>query len=180
MGLGNDSYVVDNAGDLVFESAGQGTDSVSASISHYLYDNVENLVLTGNANIFGVGNELANTLTGNAGENLLIAGAGVDTVRGGGARDAIFGEGGDDALFGDAGVDYIVAGIGNDSVDGGVDADEIYGEAGDDVLNGGASFHTDIIVGGDGNDTIRGDSGFGDFDFLYGNLGNDIFHVEHH
>lgn len=177
-GIGNDSYIIDNAGDLVFESAGQGTDSVSASVSHYLYANVENLVLTGSTNIFGVGNDLANTLTGNAGENLLIAGAGVDSVRGGGARDAIFGEGGDDALFGDAGVDYIVAGIGNDSVDGGVDADEIYGEAGDDVLNGGASFHTDIIVGGDGNDTIRGDSGFGDFDFLYGNLGNDIFHVD--
>lgn len=177
-GSGNDNFVVDSQADLVFENGGQGTDNVSASTNHYLYANVENLTLTGTANIFGVGNELANVLTGNAGENLLIAGAGIDTVRGGGARDAIFGESGDDALFGDAGVDYIVGGIGNDSIDSGVDADEIYGQDGNDVLNGGASFHTDIIVGGTGNDTIRGDSGLGDFDYLYGNAGNDIFHVD--
>ncbi len=177
-GLGDDSYVLDTARDLIFEGATQGTDAVSASVSHYLYANVENLTLSGTANIFGVGNELANALVGNAGENLLIAGAGADTVRGDGARDAIFGEAGDDQLFGDAGVDYIVAGIGNDSIDGGIDADEIYGQDGDDLLDGGASFYTDILVGGSGNDTVRGDSGQGDFDFLYGNTGNDSFYVD--
>lgn len=80
------------------------------------------------------GNELANVLTGNAGENLLIAGAGNDTVNGGGARDAIFGENGADILNGEAGVHYIVSGIGNDSIDGGADADELYGQDGDDIL----------------------------------------------
>lgn len=177
-GAGNDLFRINSAGDLAFEDAGGGTDTVEASINHYLLANIENLVLTGTSGLFGVGNALANTITGNAGENLLIGGAGNDTIRGGGARDAIFGEDGDDSLFGDAGIDYLVAGIGNDTVDGGADADEIYGEAGNDTLIGGATFHTDILVGGEGDDILRGDSGLGDFDLLYGNAGNDRFYVD--
>lgn len=177
-GRGDDAYWLDAVGDLVFENAGEGNDTVHAAISHYLFANVENLTLTGAANLFGVGSDAANILTGNAGENLLIAGAGNDVLRGGGARDALFGESGEDQLFGETGIDYIVAGTGNDIVDGGRDADEIYGEAGDDLLFAGEGFHTDILVGGDGNDVIRGDSGSGDFDFLYGNAGNDIFYVD--
>ena len=177
-GAGNDTFVIDQQGELVFENANEGTDTVETSASYYLFANIENLTLTGSANNFGVGNELANLLTGNAGENLLIAGAGNDEVRGGAARDAIFGQDGADNLFGDAGVDYIVAGTGNDTIDGGADADEIYGQEGDDTIYGGASFDTDIIVGGDGSDTIYGNSGAGDFDYLYGNLGNDTFYVD--
>jgi Ca2+-binding RTX toxin-like protein len=177
-GTGDDSYYIDAAGDLVFELAGDGNDTVYAGANHYLYANVENLTLTGTANNFGVGNELANVLTGNSGENLLIAGAGNDTVNGGAARDAIFGESGDDILNGEAGIDYIVAGLGNDIIDGGADADEIYGQDGDDIMRGGASFDTDIIVGGLGNDTIYGNSSLGDYDRLYGNEGNDVFYVD--
>ena len=177
-GLGDDQYIVTTQAALLFENAGEGTDSVSSSISYYLYSEIENLTLTGSANNFGVGNALANLLTGNAGENLLIAGAGDDEVHGGAARDAIFGQDGADNLFGDGGIDYIVAGIGNDTIDGGADADEIYGQEGDDTIFGGTSFDTDIIVGGDGNDTIHGNSGAGDFDYLYGNLGDDTFYVD--
>lgn len=177
-GLGDDRFTVDGQEDLVFENLSAGTDRVESAGSYYLYANVEDLTLTGAASNFGVGNELANVLTGNAGENLLIAGAGNDTVNGGGARDAIFGEDGDDVLNGEAGIDYIVAGIGNDTLDGGADADEMYGQGGDDVMRGGASFSTDIMVGGSGNDTIYGNSGLGDYDLLYGNEGNDIFYVD--
>jgi Ca2+-binding RTX toxin-like protein len=178
-GLGNDIFHVDRTGDIVFENAGEGTDTAIASGSFYLYANIENLTLAAGAgNIFGVGNELANTILGNDGENLLIAGAGADIVRGGAARDAIFGEDGDDQLFGDAGIDYIVGGTGKDVIDGGADADEVYGQDGDDTLTGGASFHTDILVGGIGNDVLRGDSGLGDYDLLYGNEGDDRFYVD--
>jgi serralysin len=177
-GTGNDTYIVDRQDDLVFEDANGGLDTVESASNFYLYANIENLTLTGTGNSFGVGTDAANVLTGNAGENLLIAGAGNDTVNGGGARDAIFGEAGDDVLNGDAGIDYIVAGIGNDTLDGGADADEMYGQDGDDIMRGGASFSTDIMVGGLGNDTIYGNSGLGDYDLLYGNEGNDIFYVD--
>ena len=66
-GLGNDTYVVDNVGDVVIENAGEGTDTVLASISYTLGANVENLTLTGSANLNGNGNSLANVIVGNSG-----------------------------------------------------------------------------------------------------------------
>ena len=46
-GAGNDTYIVDHAGDTVVEIAGDGIDSVRASVSYGLSANVENLELTG-------------------------------------------------------------------------------------------------------------------------------------
>ena len=48
-GAGNDTYVVDATGDVVTEVAGEGTDTVQASVSYTLGANVENLTLTGSA-----------------------------------------------------------------------------------------------------------------------------------
>src|SRR5262249_48742604 len=82
-GSGNDSYVVDNVADVVTELAGQGTDLVQASIHYGLPANVENLLLTGNADLQGYGNLLVNTVTGNSGNNLIDGGAGADLMTGG-------------------------------------------------------------------------------------------------
>ena len=84
-GLGNDIYVVDNAGDVVSEAAGAGTDTVRSSVSHTLGANVENLVLTGVAAINGTGNALNNSLTGNAGTTPWTAGSAPTTWRAGSA-----------------------------------------------------------------------------------------------
>ncbi len=178
-GNGDDAYLVDQQGDLVFEDAGGGVDSVTSSASFYLYANLENLTLAAGAgDIFGVGNDLSNSIVGNEGSNLLIAGSGDDEVHGGGSRDAIFGLDGNDSLFGDAGTDYIVAGLGNDRAEGGEGPDEVYGQEGDDTLVGGPSFDTDILVGGSGNDILNGNSGLGDYDLLYGNAGDDVYYVD--
>jgi Ca2+-binding RTX toxin-like protein len=102
-GAGNDIYYVDTGDDLTFEAAGGGTDTVVANIDVanagvYLYANVENLILEGTT-AFGVGNELANTLTGNATSNWLLGGAGNDRLNGKGGNDVLFGEAGADIFI---------------------------------------------------------------------------------
>jgi Ca2+-binding RTX toxin-like protein len=92
-GDGNDTYYVDNAGDVVQEGAGSfslygGADTVVSSVSYTLGDYVENLALTGSANLSGTGNAWNNVLTGNAGSNALSGGAGADVFRFNQALDA--------------------------------------------------------------------------------------------
>ena len=89
-GAGNDTYFVDNAGDKVIESAGQGNDTVLSSINFTLAANVETLVLQGGADLQGFGNGLANALFGNTGNNLLDGGAGADAMSGGAGNDTYF------------------------------------------------------------------------------------------
>lgn len=78
-GLGNDKYWVDSGDDLVAESLSEGTDTVYASVSYALADNLEYLTLTGSANINAIGNAGNNRLEGNAGNNILFGGLGNDT-----------------------------------------------------------------------------------------------------
>ena len=72
-GAGNDIYFVDNAGDVVFENPGEGTDTVFASVNYTLTADVETLVLQGGADLQGFGNGLANAIFGNTGNNLSTA-----------------------------------------------------------------------------------------------------------
>ena len=86
-GAGNDTYVVDNVGDVVMENASEGTDLVQSSVSFTLGANVDNLTLTGSADINGTGNGDANIITGNSGNNTLDGGVGADTMVGGDGND---------------------------------------------------------------------------------------------
>jgi Ca2+-binding RTX toxin-like protein len=79
-GAGNDTYYVDNSHDVVTEAANGGTDTMHSTISYTLPGNVENLILDGTAPINGIGNTLANVITGNSGNNVITTGAGADTV----------------------------------------------------------------------------------------------------
>jgi VCBS repeat-containing protein len=137
-GAGNDTYVVDNAGDVVTEALNSGTDLAQSSITYTLTDNVENLTLTGTNAIDGTGNALNNIITGNAAANVLDGGLGADTLYAGAGDDTLIGGDGNDALYGEAGNDLL------------------QGNAGNDVLDGGAG--VDTMAGGVGNDTYYVDS----------------------
>jgi Ca2+-binding RTX toxin-like protein len=87
-GQGDDIYVVENPKDRVIEGAGAGVDLVRSTVSHSLSAHVEQLELQGSGNLNGIGNGIANTLTGNAGNNVLNGREGNDTLTGGDGADA--------------------------------------------------------------------------------------------
>ncbi|MCC6469976.1 MAG: matrixin family metalloprotease, partial [Alphaproteobacteria bacterium] len=86
-GAGNDTYYVDNLGDVVTENPGEGTaDLVIAQIGGLtLAANVE----SGSLAVAGLmaGNSAANVLTGSAGNDTLTGGLGNDTLIGGAGTD---------------------------------------------------------------------------------------------
>ncbi len=102
-GAGNDLYILDDAGDVVTELAGEGTDTVHSYISYTLGSNLENLVLLGSANIRGEGNTDNNILIGNDADNTLIGYAGNDSLRGNEGDDYLNGGAGNDKYFFDRG-----------------------------------------------------------------------------
>ncbi len=117
---GDDTYVVDNEGDKVIETnAAGGLDRVRSAIDYVLGANLENLLLTGGAEVDGTGNALANRVTGNLAANRLGGGAGNDIIDGGAGDDFLQGDAGNDQLKGGGGSDRFVfnAALGGANVD---------------------------------------------------------------
>jgi Ca2+-binding RTX toxin-like protein len=117
-GIGDDIYVVDNAGDTVVELAGEGTDVIEAISSYTLTSgsSLEVLRLTGDNNTRGSGNELANSLFGNAGNNVLNGLGGNDTLDGGAGDDTLLGGDGEDIFIYDSVDGLIDGGSGTDTL----------------------------------------------------------------
>jgi Tol biopolymer transport system component len=132
-GAGNDSYYVDTPVDRVLESSAGGMDTVFASCSFTLSANVENLTLTGNADLDGTGSTLDNLLIGNSAANVLDGGSGHDTLSGGDGADLLLGGEGNDSVGGGAGADRLLGGAGNDTLDGGMGVDTMDGGPGNDL-----------------------------------------------
>ena len=146
-GAGNDTYVANSTADVVTEAAGAGTDSVISSASYTLSAAVENLTLTGVANLNGTGNGMDNVVTGNDGANLLTGAAGNDTLIGGD---------GNDTLQGGAGTDVHTGGAGNDMFDFDTPAQAGNG-AGRDVITDFVQGQDRIDLSGiDANTTLLG------------------------
>jgi Ca2+-binding RTX toxin-like protein len=89
---GDDTYYVDHSRDQVIEAAGEGSDTVRASVSFTLAADteVENLLAASASSTRGLdltGNAVGQKITGNAGVNTIDGGAGRDTLRGGLGND---------------------------------------------------------------------------------------------
>ena len=184
-GLGNDTYRVAYDSDDIVEAAGQGLDTVIAtvSVSYGLGDNVENLVLLG-GNIGGTGNSLANSITGTTGDNLLDGGSGADTMTGQAGNDSYVVDSTADLVVEatGGGVDLINSAVSltlaaqvenltlggsaalngtgnelNNRLIGNTAANTLTGLAGADLLIGGGG--NDSLAGGDADDTLDGGAG---------------------
>ncbi len=172
-GAGDDTYVVDNAGDAVFEETNAGTDTVNSSIRFSLAGlQVEKLVLTGTGNIDGTGNQLANTLTGNSGRNVLSGGSNADRMEG---------KAGDDIYVVDNTGDAVVEGSnqGVDRVESSVSftlapSVENLTLTGGAAINGTGNDVANVIRGNTGSNRLTGGRGGDD---LYAGADNvrDVF-----
>ncbi|MFC2707892.1 MAG: calcium-binding protein, partial [Neisseria sp.] len=142
----DDVYYVTRSDDKIIENPNGGDDTVYSNVSYTLPNHVENLVLTGTANIFGAGNNSNNILIGNEGRNRLNSGRGDDIVYGGGGNDFINGGEGNDCLFGETGNDTLNGEAGNDVLEGG---------EGDDTYLFSAKSEQDTIIDNQGHNSIR-------------------------
>jgi Ca2+-binding RTX toxin-like protein len=108
-GLLGDTFIVDDSGDQIFESAGGGTDLAYVGASYYVLGaNVENATITRAAGTTLYGNGSANTIAGNLGVDHLSGGADNDTLYGYGSNDVLDGGLGADTLFGGGNYDTFV------------------------------------------------------------------------
>jgi Ca2+-binding RTX toxin-like protein len=90
-GGGNDTYYVD-AGDVVVDAAGQGSDRAAAMASHSLsagaeIETLEAVNLGDTTALSLTGNEFGQSVIGNNGANTINGGAGSDTLTGHGGAD---------------------------------------------------------------------------------------------
>jgi trimeric autotransporter adhesin len=198
-GLGNDTFTVDDIGDVVVEGLGEGNDTVNITLNAYtLGTNFENLTFFfGVGDFVGVGNALANRISGGAGNDTLSGFDGNDVLNGGSGADVLDGGDGNDQLIGGLGADVMTGGSGDDAytvddigdqvielVGGGIDMVNTtlatytldatierlsYRGVGDFVGNGNAL--DNILSGGIGADILNGGDGN---DNLQGGLGADI------
>lgn len=119
-GLGNSFYVVDGS-DIVIEEEDGGWDSIQATTSFTLAENVESGSLQEDVVGGIIGNATANELSGNSRDN---------TLRGMGGNDALYGYDGDDLLEGGDGNDTLQGGDGNNTLIGGAGDDTYYATPG--------------------------------------------------
>jgi Ca2+-binding RTX toxin-like protein len=180
---GNDTYIVDNAGDKVKETGSTATtevDTVKSSVDFNLSatgadidtSKVENLTLTGTAAINGTGNALKNTITGNTAANAL---KGDDTTVTS-EQDTLIGGTGNDTYFvdhtGDVVTETSIVTTEKDLVDSsvtytlGVNLEDLT-LSGTDNINGTGNTVANKITGNNATNTLDGGTGA---DSLYSGL----------
>lgn len=172
-GAGDDVYLLAEAGDVVREAADGGTDTVVAWATTSLAANVENLTLVGPGALTGVGNDLANVLTGGDGANRLDGRSGADVMAGGL---------GDDVYVVDSALDQVRenAGAGVDTIQTSVSLTlaanvEKLVLTGAESLSGTGNVLANTLIGNAAANRLDGGAGA---DILSGGLGDDVYVVD--
>lgn len=178
---GNDTYWVDNVGDVVIETAvGGGIDRINTTLQSFvLQAGVENLAFVGGTfeSFSAVGNAKDNIIEGGGFTDLLDGGAGADTLIGGANHDLYIVDNAGDTVveLAGEGFDEVQTTLTSYTLGAHVENVTFTGVGAIDFTAiGNASSNT--LKGGDGNDNL---DGMGGFDGMYGGKGDDIFYVDH-
>ncbi|MGE0418515.1 MAG: endo alpha-1,4 polygalactosaminidase [Acetobacteraceae bacterium] len=184
-GAGNDKYYVDKPGDVVNEAAGNGSDTICATVNYTVGANSEIEFIRADAGSKALaltGNGFANTLVGNSGNDTLNGGGGDDVLNGGTGADVMAGGAGDDKFQVDNALDVVQEAVGNGvdtvyttvsyALTAGAEVEYLRGSAGNTALSLTGNGFANFIVGNTGNDTLIGGAGA---DTLAGGGGADLF-----
>lgn len=116
---GNNTFIVNDADDIVIADMNAISNSIYSSVSYVLPEYVQNLMLTGDADLIATGNALDNILIGNGGDHILIGKEGNDTlVAGTGGATLIGGAGSDTFVLSQGGGQQTI--IDNADIEGNV------------------------------------------------------------
>lgn len=181
-GRGNDTYIVDNVGDDLFENFGEGFDTVRAGVSFDVgpYSEIEVLETTGAAGTAAIdltGSIDNNTIRGNAGANVLDGIEGFDALFGNDGNDVLRGGDQADLLDGGAGFDFAVY----DTSTAAVQVDLALGQGAGGHAQGDVLAGVEGLIGSAFGDALTGDAtgnvlnGGGGADLLDGGGGTDLF-----
>ncbi|SHN29960.1 Ca2+-binding protein, RTX toxin-related [Rhizobacter sp. OV335] len=179
-GTGDDTYVIDSTTDVIVEALNEGIDTVQSTLTTYtLGSNVENLLLGGTTGLSGIGNDLANLLTGNSGNNALTGGLGNDTLDGGTGNDTLTGGAGDDVYVVNVNTDVVTenASEGIDTINSALTWSisattniENITLTGSGAFNATGNLNANVLIGNSGANVLTGAEGN---DTYSGGLGND-------
>ncbi|QXZ15489.1 calcium-binding protein [Pseudomonas sp. AO-1] len=176
-GAGNDTYYVDNIGDVVIErgTSASEIDTVMSTLSYSLGTNLENLTLLGTANINGTGNERNNVITGNSGDNILDGGTGIDRMIGGAGNDTYIVDNSSDVIVETSTLASEIDTV-RSSVNWVLGANlENLTLTGTGNIAGYGNALDNVIIGNDGNNELSGQGGL---DTLIGGKGDDAYLVD--
>jgi len=169
-GLGDDTYVVNNAGIAVVEGAGAGSDTVQTSINYTLPTNVETLVMVGSKGLNVAGNAAANAITGTSSNDVIDGKAGADTMTGEAGNDTYYVDNAADSVIEltNGGTDTLYASLSYTLAD---NVERLILSGASNLRGTGNALINTVI----GNDAANQIAGLGGRDTLTGGLGADLF-----
>ena len=147
-------------------STGSATYTLTATENHLAY--------TGAGAFKGNGNDLANKITGGAGNDVLDGGKGIDTLTGGAGNDTYFVDNVSDVVVEAANCGYDLVRSTTSAYALGANIENLT-FTGTGAFSGWGNSLSNVITSGTGNDTLDGGLGA---DRLVGGLGDDTYYVD--
>ncbi len=172
---GDNTLAVNSSTDVLTVNDSTASNTLLATVSYVLPQNVALLTLTGSGSITGTGNNLSDLLLANTGNDTLLGGTGVGVLEAGGGADVLEAQQAQAALIGSTGPltmmtgaynDFFAAGAGGTTVTTGASANIVSFNQGEGAMT------LDATVGA--TDTLSLGDGINYGDLSFSQSGNDL------